>query len=171
MKHWSTSVWIMTVFYILVMIAFFFLGSHFKTHELRLSDIWWAFTATGAVFLCGLAYTVLVYPFRIWVENRQIRVKRVIKPLKIAFDDINRIKVLTDIDKKRFYKVAGNGGLAGYTGEYRCSTLGRFSLSAYNLKNLILIELKSGKRYVFSYDPTDISATSLTNLSVKTREK
>lgn len=165
MKYWSVSVWIMTVFYIIIMLAFFFLGSYLKMHDLRLSEIWWIFTAIGAIFLCGLIYTIMTYPFRIWVENRQIRVSRVIKPLRISFEDINRIKVLTEIDKNGFSKVTGNGGLAGSSGEYRCPALGRFAMSAYNLKDLILIELKSGKRYVFSYDPSDLSATSLTNLA------
>lgn len=164
MKYWSGSVWVLTISYVVVMLVMIMLGVYFICNSSQSKYLGVTMLLVSGIMIIGLIYVWLCYPRRIWLEKGDVKVERIVRPLTIPVEDIANARCLSDYDRKGIMRVVGNGGIAGYTGEYKSSTIKRFSMSAYNLKDLMLIELRSGKRYVFSYDPDDKSGRSLTNL-------
>ena len=68
-----------------------------------------------------------------------------------ALEGIRSIRPIDSFALKGGVRLFGNGGLMGYTGYYRKHGLGNFQMLAVNRRELALVTLDNGKRYVINY--------------------
>ncbi len=86
-------------------------------------------------------------PNSMTVSQSGVVISRYVGSIVIPAYKIVSVKKLDDGIK--FVRLAGNGGLFGYTGDYRNRKLGRVKVYATDLKGLVLIET-SDVKYVVS---------------------
>ena len=79
---------------------------------------------------------------------------RIVVQLFLGSKSLEGIRSICPIDSfalKGGVRLFGNGGLMGYTGYYRKRGLGNFQMLAVNRRELALVTLDNGKRYVINY--------------------
>ncbi|HJD93022.1 PH domain-containing protein [Bacteroides coprosuis] len=100
-------------------------------------------------------YFLLVMPYSITINDEFIRVNRLLYPIKFNRKKI-KISSFTYNNVRESARLWASGGIFGYTGWYSTSGVGKYYLSALNLKDIALIEKDNGKKYVINipiYDP------------------
>ena len=70
--------------------------------------------------------------------------------------DFFRVDIINRKDLGFMIRMFGNGGLFGYYGWYRAANLGNFFFYGTQMKNLLLIQMKTGRKYIITPDDTSI---------------
>lgn len=70
----------------------------------------------------------------------------------ISRKDIASIRTLSESELGGVWRMAGNGGVFGYTGWFSSGKIGKMRWFVTQRKNYILIELNSGKKILLSPD-------------------
>lgn len=155
---WSCYCITYSIVVIAVMIALTFITSPNKSMAL-LIDVFgtWIYL----LFLVGLYYC----PKYVETNRFQVIIGR------LFFKKTIRIQ---DVESARPYQITmsfsnwlGSYGFFGYWGWYRNQELGKFFVSATNLKQLIVIRLKNGRTYVLSCLDAESMARQINMLLAK----
>ena len=96
-----------------------------------------------------LLYSIIRMPLGVSVREDSIRIIRL-----IGYTNLNNISAIEEYCSKQLsgaIRTFGNGGLFGYTGYYSSSKIGKFQMIAINTKELALVTLDNGKKYVINY--------------------
>ncbi|QJB31061.1 hypothetical protein HF324_06660 [Chitinophaga oryzae] len=72
-------------------------------------------------------------------------IKRPLFPITILFDDIVRLRSITEEELGTSSRMLGIGGIFGYLGTYRSAEIGKYQRWCTNRENLVLIESRSRK--------------------------
>ena len=102
----------------------------------------------GAIFAL-LCATGLRTPRYVYIEKELIIVKFYLGSKVLA--DIESVRCITKDELVGGFRLFGNGGFFGYTGWYYKKYIGRFYLMAVNYKELAIVTLTNGKKYVINY--------------------
>lgn len=138
---WSTYCKIYTIVVIAVMIALTFITSPNKSMALLIDIIG---TWLYLFFLVGLYFC----PKYVEVNRFQFTIGRLFVKKTIRLQEVESAK--TYHITMNFVNRLGSYGFFGFWGWYRNQELGKFFVSATNLKQLVVVKLKSGKAYVVS---------------------
>ncbi|MBR2061256.1 MAG: hypothetical protein IJ979_04955, partial [Tidjanibacter sp.] len=71
---------------------------------------------------------------------------------------------------KTTIRVAGNGGMFGYTGRWRNKEIGTFTIYARRLTGLVIFELTDGKKIVVSCDEPQALVDDVTSRIAPTKQ-
>ena len=113
-------------------------------------------------WLLLMTFVILRTPRYFYIEKDLIIVKFFLG--RKVLDDIQSIRPIDNVslrgggrsfgnivDLKCGVRTFGNGGLMGYTGYFRSKELGSFQMLAVSKKQLALVTLNNGKKYVINY--------------------
>ena len=106
----------------------------------------------GIAFIAGLALST-----RRYIVNTDSLV--IVTPFynkTLLKQDFLRVDMVNRKDLGFMIRLFGNGGLFGYFGWYRAANLGNFFFYGTQMKNLILIQMKTGRKYIITPDDTSI---------------
>jgi len=138
----------LTTVFVALLFAFLIYNQVQHNSQLRLiTAIILGIAFVGSFCLSTLKYTinenslVIVTP----LYNKTIRKK-----------DIFRVDLVNRKDLGFMIRLFGNGGLFGYYGWYRAANLGKFFFYGTQMKNLILIQMNTGSKYMITPDDTSI---------------
>ncbi len=139
---WSRFTWFMTV------LVIGFLGLLGCMNSPRPCDEWMHFTVRAlllALVVCAAYYC----PLFIEVNHTHFHIVRLLRKKAIPLAEI-AVAIPFSIKNKQMWRLCGAGGFAGFWGWYSVSGIGRFFLYATRLDTLLLIQLKSGRKYLVS---------------------
>lgn len=68
-----------------------------------------------------------------------------------VLEGVSSVRPILKGELKGTIKSWGNGGLMGYTGHFESMYIGKFQIYAVNKKELALVTLANGKKYVINY--------------------
>ena len=100
-------------------------------------------------WLIVMAIVILRTPHYFYIEKNRIVVKLFLGSK--VLEDIHSIHPIGNVFLKGCVRSLGNGGLMGYTGYFRTLKLGSFQMLAVSKKQLVLVTLNNGKKYVINY--------------------
>lgn len=109
--------------------------------EWALEILRWAFLL---ILLSGLYYC----PKYVEVTPSRLIISRLLTKKYIPMSDV--VSVEPYQRTMNFMRLCGSGGVFGFWGWFRNQELGRFFVYATSLKQLVLVTLASGRRYVVS---------------------
>lgn len=144
--HWSGEVLFITIFCSLIIVG---------------TIIYWGLLKTWPGFLLWIKYflTLIVsiailvlfsfMPIRLQADEKEIRLCRMLSSLKIPIDEVVEIIPITTFYIDGSIKTFGSDGVFGYIGNFKNRRLGKYTMYATELKNLILVRT-TDKTYVFS---------------------
>ncbi|RBL88002.1 PH domain-containing protein [Chitinophaga flava] len=72
-------------------------------------------------------------------------IKRALFPITILFEDIVRLRSITEEELGTSSRMMGMGGIFGYLGTYRSAEIGKYQRWCTNRENLVLIESRTRK--------------------------
>lgn len=99
--------------------------------------------------ILAILYLITRMPIGISINTDSIKVKRL-----VGYSTLTNVKTVSPIDPQDFseaIRTFGNGGIFGYTGYYSSPKIGKFQMIAINTKELALVTLDNGKKYVINY--------------------
>lgn len=79
------------------------------------------------------------------ITREGVVIKRPLFPITILFDDIVRLRSITEEELGTSSRMLGIGGIFGYLGTYRSAEIGKYQRWCTNRENLVLIESHSRK--------------------------
>ena len=100
-------------------------------------------------WLLLMPFVILRTPRYFYIEKDLIIVKFFLG--RKVLDDIQSIRPIDNVSLRGGGRSFGNGGLMGYTGYFRSKELGSFQMLAVSKKQLALVTLNNGKKYVINY--------------------
>ncbi|MBQ6604606.1 MAG: hypothetical protein IIX17_03255 [Tidjanibacter sp.] len=132
------------------------------------SEEWLATVLVGVIGIVTAAYTFAMSPQCIIVDGEGVGIRQ---RMGGKFLPLREIKSVEWYDKsgktlrldKTTIRVAGNGGMFGYTGRWRNKEIGTFTIYARRLTGLVLIEMADGKKIVVSCDEPQALVDDLTS--------
>ncbi len=135
---------------------------------------WIAAVFVAVIAVATTGYTFAMSPQCIVVDGEGVGIRR---RVGCKFLPKNEIKSVEWYDKdgktlrmdKTTVRVAGNGGMFGYTGLWRNRDIGRFTIYARRLSGLVLIEMADGKKFVVSCDEPQALVDDLTSRITPTK--
>lgn len=101
------------------------------------------------LMILAILYLITRMPIGISINTDSIKVKRL-----VGYSTLTNVKTVSPIDPQDFseaIRTFGNGGIFGYTGYYSSPKIGKFQMIAINTKELALVTLDNGKKYVINY--------------------
>lgn len=104
----------------------------------------------GAAFLLPVVGSFLLRPCAYRVDRGELLVERLIHPVRIGLDQIASAESISPQELRGAIRLLGSGGAFGYYGHFWNRSLGRFRLYAGNRRELVLLRLKDGRRFVLS---------------------
>ncbi len=113
-----------------------------------------AFTQSALVVCIGAALLFLAFalsPRAYWIQDRSIVVKRFIRNATVSLEGIRDVRVAAASDFRGAIRLWGDGGLFGYYGLFRTSTLGTCWWYVTNRQNAVVVVTES-KTALFSPD-------------------
>jgi hypothetical protein len=117
------------------------------------------------ILYAGIGFVFLIYFVSFGLCTWSYRVDEksliIIAPFykkTINKQDISHASLIEKDNLGSVIRTGGIGGLFGYYGWFRGSKVGSFFMYATQMKNLILIETKDGKKYIIT--PDDVSMVS-----------
>lgn len=136
---------------------------------------WMAAVLVAVVAIGTIGYTFAKSPQHIIVDNEGVGIRQ---RLGGKFLPKSEIKSVVWYDKdgktlrmdKTTIRVAGNGGMFGYTGRWRNKEIGTFTIYARRLKGLVLFELTDGKKIVVSCDEPQALVDDVTSRIAPTKQ-
>lgn len=100
--------------------------------------------------------TFLYAPKKYVIDNNTISIKKIVGNISFNKNKISTYKELNITDLGSMTRTFASGGLFGYFGSFRSSKIGDLSVYCGSLNsNLILITLKSNKKFLISPDNKD----------------
>ena len=112
----------------------------------------WIFSFPSAVILVVILACRAYMPLGYSIDNDQVAVERKIGRFIIPRTDIECVQVVSAEDLGRIWRMAGNGGVFGYTGWFSSSKYGTMRWFATSREQGVLLTLRSGKKYLLSPD-------------------
>ncbi len=97
-------------------------------------------------------FSYLYSPQGYEINLDSIAVVRKMGKFFISRKDIASIRTLSESELGGVWRMAGNGGVFGYTGWFSSGKIGKMRWFVTQRKNYILIELNSGKKILLSPD-------------------
>lgn len=88
------------------------------------------------------------------ITNQGLVIQRRLFPITILFDDIVRLRSITEEELGTSSRLMGIGGIFGYLGTYRSSEIGKYQRWCTNRESLVLIESQS-RKWVISPSDAD----------------
>lgn len=144
--RWSGGVWTITIVFVLVLV-----GVNFRLGSLAWPvEVLWLRYLLIVVFLAAVIMVFGYMPMRLEANNEKIIVKRLLGSLQIPRSEIIEIRRISKSDISNSIRTFGSGGAGGYCGRFRNNGLGRYTMYATELNNLIFIRTNGNKKYVFS---------------------
>lgn len=109
--------------------------------------------ALPAVFILVLTGVCYLYsPKGYSVNSSFIFVHRLAGKFPISRQEIASVREIDPREMKRAWRMAGNGGVFGYTGWYSSSNLGKMRWFVTRRDRAVLVEMQSGRKYLLSPD-------------------
>lgn len=112
----------------------------------------WVFSFPSAVILVVILGCRAYMPLGYTIDNDQIAVERKMGRFIIPRSEIESVQVVSPEDLGRTWRMAGNGGVFGYTGWFSSSKFGTMRWFATSRERGVLLQLRSGKKYLLSPD-------------------
>lgn len=136
---------------------------------------WMAPVLVAVVAIGTIGYTFAKSPQHIIVDNEGVGIRQ---RLGGKFLPKSEIKSVVWYDKdgktlrmdKTTIRVAGNGGMFGYTGRWRNKEIGPFTIYARRLTGLVIFELTDGKKIVVSCDEPQALVDDVTSRIAPTKQ-
>lgn len=108
----------------------------------------------GCLLLVTLLLTYVYSPRGYRVDGRSIVVKRLIGSVTVPLDGLRSARRIGPDDLRGCIRLFGSGGLFGYYGLFRTSSLGRCTWYVTNRKNAVVV-IGASKTTVYSPDDVD----------------
>jgi hypothetical protein len=142
-NRWSTGVILITFISLLFIIGgvVFILLSHAPSVVLQ-----WGI---AGVIIVPVLWVATWTPISLSLRGDQLVMKQLIGGITIPVDTIENIQPIDSTWLKGSIRLFGSGGLFGFLGRFRNSTLGRYTMYVTAQKNLLLIQTPD-KTYVFN---------------------
>lgn len=143
--HWSGSVRAITIVTLIVLIG---TGFYLETKIWPEGMLWLKYllrTVISGTILIGLGYM----PIRLKASKERITVSRLFGSLTIPVDEILEAGILQKTDISDSIRLFGSGGLFGFLGLFRNTSLGKYTMYATDLDHLLFIRTRN-RKYVFS---------------------
>lgn len=112
-----------------------------------------ALLCVAGLFLSYIVIGLLVFPFSATVKGDKLIIKKVMRPETIRLADVIRYSPIEKQDLENSAQKVGYGGVIGYWGRYENPSWGDYTLYTFDLRNLHLMEMRNGKRYIISLVP------------------
>ena len=121
--------------------------------------------ATGSAAFVGLGTLIIILsyaysPRGYAISERSIIVKRLIGNVHIPLDGIREVRTASTDDYRGCIRLWGSGGLFGYYGLFRTSTLGKSTWYMTNRRDVVVV-ITGAKRVLFSPDDVDRFITAI----------
>jgi hypothetical protein len=100
--------------------------------------------------------TWLYAPSSYEVTRQELIVRRPATNKRFLLSEIVSARLLDKSEMKGTIRTFGVGGLFGYYGKFASSSLGPFTMYGTQMRKLLLIHLRSGKKVIISPDDTGI---------------
>lgn len=121
----------------------------FRTHTVA------QFSIAAIVIPFALFVAILFVPWSYGITDKEILIRRWGPNVHIPFDQIESVEPIEPKALGRLWKIAGNGGLLGYVGSFRCS-IGMVRMYTTRKNRLVLIRFRDGaKPMLLSPDDRD----------------
>lgn len=108
----------------------------------------------GCLVLMTLPLAYMYSPRAYRIEGRSIVVKRLVGNVNVPLDGIRAARRINADDLRGCIRLFGSGGLFGYYGLFRTSSLGRCTWYVTNRKNAVVV-IGASKTTVYSPDDVD----------------
>lgn len=154
--NWDIKIWGITVFVILLLVA---------------ADVVAWLYADGAVkwIVVGISVVLIVIsafmaPVKIRITSTGIVLFKLIGKKRFLYSDMKSI-ALCDLQVSPNIRIAGSGGVMGYTGWFYNKHIGRFIAYIGSMYRTVLITMNNGRQYVVScLNPDKLVEISRANL-------
>lgn len=144
----------------LAMVAFGLLMAFIGTLQGQ-RELLMVYALPGLILLCVLIGCWYYAPLGYEVTARELRVKRRAGDWILPRSAIRSVKKLQQSELGPAWRMAGNGGVFGYTGYYSSSSIGRMRWFVTRRGNYILIGREKGVSVLLSPDDPDALLTAL----------
>ena len=141
---WSLAVTILTVMIVIILVA----STYFVwTDDFPSSMLWLKYTLI-IVFIATVIGGLGFMPIRLTLRNDKITLQRLFGPINIPLNEIIELKAISNEEIVNSIRTLGSGGLFGYLGKFWNKKIGKYSMYATNLNELIFIRTNR-RTYVF----------------------
>lgn len=97
------------------------------------------------VLIPAIVVAACLSPRYYQITAQGLVIRRALFPITIVFDDIVRLRSITEEELGTSSRMLGVGGIFGYLGTYRSAEIGKYQRWCTNRENLVLIETRSRK--------------------------
>lgn len=112
----------------------------------------WILSFPSAVIMVVLFGCRAYMPLGYTIDLDHVAVERKIGKFFIPRTEIEQAVLVTDKDLGRTWRMAGNGGVFGYTGWYKTASFGTIRWFVTSREKYVMIVMQSGKKYLLSPD-------------------
>lgn len=144
--HWNGGVLTITFLCIFVLLGTIIYFGVFKSWP---NSVLWLKYFTIIFFSITVVGAGSFMPIRLKADEKEIRLCRMLSSLKIPINEVVEIIPITTFYIDGSIKTFGSDGVFGYIGNFKNRRLGKYTMYATELKNLILVRT-TDKTYVFS---------------------
>ena len=156
------------VFFLIDIVWLGWLGREFYRKQIGfiLSDRvnWWAAGAFYLVYIGGILIVAVVFaPLEYAVDDVGVLVKRIGPRIRILHHEIAAIRALSRREMGFSLRLCGSGGFFGFFGRFWSARLGKHRAYCTNMRDLVLIECRDGRKFVLSPHPAGAFVEAVTN--------
>ena len=131
----------------IALVFVFWADSYLEPGGISMSSIWYLFLPVFPLY----AYFLLTRPLGYRIVGQTLELRRPLGSKHMALKDIVRCEPVSAAWILSSKRLLGMNGFHGYSGRFRHAS-GTFDAWATRLDRLVLLELRSGKRYLLSPD-------------------
>lgn len=142
---WSIGVIIITAITVILLIVSLYI---FYEKDFPFSMLWLKYMLIiilAVTIIGGLCYM----PIRLTIKEDTVTLHKLSGSINVPIKDIIELKTIPGSEIRSSIRIFGSGGMFGFLGKFRNPRLGRYTMYATNLNELILIRTSS-KKYIFS---------------------
>ncbi len=122
----------------------------------------YAFAVAFTLFIMMLPVITFFYrPKSYLITEDSLQICRIVGNYRIPYTVINKVLRASKDDMRFTIRTIGNGGLFGFTGNFRNSRFGRMRWFVTQRKNYVIIETNDNKKIVISPDEPEKLALDL----------
>lgn len=108
------------------------------------------------IFLIGvLLFSFCFMPLSYILKHNNLTINMICFSKNIYYNDIKNVRKISNKESFKIIRSFGNGGIFGYHGFFYIPGIGMSTFWASKRINLVLLVMKSGKRYVIT--PNDVN--------------
>ncbi len=142
--------------YVITSLILLFLIGVFITFYFLIPKINALFIINLLIAFIPIVLTYIYSPQQYILEHEVLTIEKVIGSLNIKKSDVKKITKIEKDDLNGTIRLFASGGMFKYFGKFSNHKLGKFEMYSGSVKqNLVLIELKSGRKIVISPDNPD----------------